>query len=555
MKNNIEFRTHYCGNINKKNIDEIVKISGWIHNIKNLGKIKFITIRDESGTIQVILDDKINCEIKKEYVVTITGKVKEKISKNNIFEPEIQANEIKILNKTIEKFPFYPVDNEYINENLSMKYRYIYFRKEDVIKKIKLRSFIINDIRKILNKKKFIEIETPILTRHTPEGARDYIVKSRVNNDCYFALPQSPQLFKQILMIAGVEKYYQIAKCFRDEDLRSDRQPEFTQLDMELAFTNEKEIMNIIENIIKYLLKKYMNIKIKYIKKLKYKTSIKKYATDKPDLRNPIIINDINNKYKNNILLKKFNKKNYRLSYIKINDKINFFTKINICDYIQEDNNNCFIFYKNNENITSNINDNDIKLYFIEHFNIKNNDILIIVADKTDNANIKLNNIRNKLCTALNLILNKTSLLWVTEYPLLNWNSDLNKFDSTHHPFTAPINNDFLKNKKNIKQITSRSYDLILNGIEIGGGSMRINEFEIQKYILELIGCDTTKEDENFDFFLNALKYGTPPMGGIAIGLDRLIMIMTNSKSIKDVIAFPKTYTCKCLLTNAPTKI
>ena len=371
MRTNKEFRTHYCSKININDINKIVKISGWVHNLKNFGKIKFATIRDESGTIQVFIDKNINCELKKEHVVKVIGIVKKKISKNNTLELEIQATNIIIINEAIEKFPFYPSDNTEVNENLSMKYRYLYFRKEEKIKKIKLRSLIINDIRKILNKKNFIEIETPILTKHTPEGARDYIVKSRVNKNCYFALPQSPQLFKQILMISGIEKYYQIAKCFRDEDLRADRQPEFTQLDMELAFTNEKEIINITEKIIKYLLKKYMNISMKKIKKIKYKTSIKKYATDKPDIRNPIIIRDINNKHKNNVLLKNNYKPGYRTAYIKINDKKILLTENKIYQYIQKEKNDNFsCFIKKNNKIISNINDNNIQTYFEKHLTI-----------------------------------------------------------------------------------------------------------------------------------------------------------------------------------------
>ncbi len=290
MNVNKKFRTHYCGKINKNDINKNVIVCGWIHSITNIGKIKFIKIRDESGIIQAVIDNEnIICDIKKEYVIKLEGIIRTKISKINLIEVEIITKKIFILNKTLDTLPFYPSDNANINENLIMKYRYIHLRKKEASDKLRLRSNIINDIRKILNKNKFLEIETPILTKHTPEGARDYIVSSRINKGCFFALPQSPQLFKQILMISGIEKYYQIAKCFRDENLRADRQPEFTQLDIELAFTNEKEIIKIIEKIIKYLLKKYLKSKIEKIKKISYKKSMKLYASEKPDIRNNLI--------------------------------------------------------------------------------------------------------------------------------------------------------------------------------------------------------------------------------------------------------------------------
>ncbi len=540
-----KFRTHYCKEINEKNIDNEVIISGWVNNIRNLGKIIFLEIRDISGKIQVIVNNEIKNEIKKEYVLKISGVVKKKEKSNS--DIEILANKIIIINKVNKKLPFFPCEGKEINELMALKYRYIYIRENEEAKKIIIRSKIINDIRKILNKENFLEIETPILTKSTPEGSRDYIVPSRICKKNFFALPQSPQIFKQILMISGIEKYYQIAKCFRDEDLRSDRQPEFTQLDIECSFTDEKYIMNLIEYIICFLFKKYLGINLKKpFKKISYKKSIKNFASDKPDLRNPLKIKFLNKKI--GII------KNKRLKYLIIKDKHNIINNEKIIEYkqfLKDSQIKKYIYIKiNNDNeIISNIKK---PIILKEKLNIKKNRFILIFLKYKNIENLSI--IRNKIYEDINKIKNKYKILWVINHPMFEWNKIEKKWDANHHPFTSPIDENLINSKINLRKIYSKSYDLVINGIEIGGGSIRIHNYETQEKIFKIIEKEENLLKE-FDFFIEAIKSGCPPMGGIALGLDRLIMMITNSKSIKDIIAFPKTYTTNCPLTNAPSKI
>ncbi|HFL8824179.1 MAG TPA: aspartate--tRNA ligase [Candidatus Azoamicus sp. OHIO1] len=561
-------RTHYCGLINKKHINKKITICGWVNNIRNLGKIKFIEIRDISGIIQAITDKEI--DIKKEYIICVKGIIVER-TKNTMTTStqnsiELQVEELIIINKTDEKLPFFPNEINKINEEQSLKYRYIYLRQKIASDKLILRSNVVHEIRKLLNKKNFLDIETPILTRSTPEGAREYVVPSRIEKYNFFSLPQSPQIFKQLLMISGIDRYYQIAKCFRDEDLRSDRQPEFTQLDIEISFKNENFIMKLTENIIKTLFKKFTNIIIpKKIKKLTYKKSMDLYGSDKPDLRNPLKIRNLKKLFKNDKddIFYKYANKNYLISSIYANDKDNKITTINLSKYeklVKEYKLNIFHFIKintQNKETTSSLKD-DITKKILNYIkidkNYNNENLIIIIAGEKNNLYNILSKLRNDIGYDLNIISKSYSPIWIIKHPMFKWNNLNKKWESSHHPFTAPI---MKKNTTTInpKNCLSNSYDIVMNGIELGGGSIRIHDAKTQENVFKLLYTDSKKILKDFDFFLKALNSGAPPMGGLAIGLDRLLMIMTESKSIKDVIAFPKNQASHCPLTDAPSSI
>lgn len=555
------YRTHYCGLINTNHINKIVTICGWINNIRNLGKLKFIEIRDISGLIQCLTEKEI-C-LKKEYVVCIKGLVKKKISSKITNEIEILINEINILNETTETLPFYPNELNKINEEQSLTYRYIYLRQKNALEKLIIRSEILQEIRKILNKEKFIEIETPILTRSTPEGAREYLVPSRIEKKKYFSLPQSPQIFKQILMASGIDKYYQIAKCFRDEDLRSDRQPEFTQLDIEVSFTTEKYIIKLTENIIRKIFKIFLKIDLpKKFKKLTYKNSMDLYASDKPDLRNPLKIKDITKKLKQYNSYKIFDKTNSTINTLLICTKdtnlIMTIEKLNEYKNTEKENTSIeFDYIKINEKnkIESSLKENEYKTIIStieKEIENDNTNLILVIKGNKKYITQTLHKLRTKLGQELNIIKESYEPIWIIKHPLLNWSEQEKKWVSLHHPFTAPFKN---KPNINLKKCISNSYDIVINGIELGGGSIRIHKADLQKKILEIVSKKDEKILDEFNFFIKALESGAPPMGGLAIGLDRLIMLITKSKSIKEVIAFPKNQNGKCLLTNAPSTI
>ncbi|WP_343187597.1 aspartate--tRNA ligase [Buchnera aphidicola (Periphyllus koelreuteriae)] len=561
-------RTDYCGKINKKHISKTVSICGWIDKIRNIGKIIFADVRDREGIVQVLFLSKeknvfqIAEKIKLEYCVQIFGTVQERSNNNKNLnmltgEIEVVAFKLKILN-TSKKLPFDP-DNCKSQKTL-LKFRYLDIRKSKIIKNLKIRHLITKYIIKFMNFNNFWNIETPILTSSTPEGARDYLVPSRIHIGKFYALPQSPQLFKQLLMISGIDKYYQIVKCFRDEDLRSNRQPEFTQIDIEVSFMNEIKLCKIIEKMIILLWSKIKNVQLKNIKKLSFHQSIKNFGTDKPDLRNPLKIIDINDLLKNTNLLNNFNILKERIVIIKLpngmnllSKNINFYTKelkkykIQNYEFIKIKHQNIKKKYFK-KSFFNNLNLNIIKKIFIRN-KIYKNDILIFIHDSKKKINNWFSQIRDSIAMDLNLI-NKSdwSIVWITNFPMFKKMLNGN-FSPMHHPFTAPINNNISDLLKNPESSISKSYDLIINGQEIGGGSVRINNKKMQKAVFKIIKLNDTKK---LNFFLNSLSYGTPPHAGIALGLDRITMLLTNSINISDVIAFPKTTSANCLTTGAP---
>lgn len=563
-------RSNYCGKLNKNLINSYVILYGWVNKIRDHGGILFIDLRDRYGIVQIVIDSKkidfknffLAKKIKSEYIIKIIGLIKLRpFKKNNMID--IFIIKLNILSNSIN-LPFKISENKKIKEELRFKYRYIDLRRKKNINNLIIRSKINYKIRNFLNFNKFIEIETPILSNITVEGARNFFIKSHKFLNKFFALPQSPQIYKQILMFSGFDRYYQIAKCFRDEDLRSDRQPEFTQIDIETSFLNENSIINIIENMIKFLFKEILNFKIsKEFKKIEYKEAIKLYGTDKPDLRIPIKIKDIDDFIPNHInILKKI--KNNRIAAInfkggvflslkQINKYINFVKLYGAKRLI-------WIKFYNIELGLIGLKSPFLKYIkyefikkIIKKLKIKNGDIIFCCSDKTNIVNNSLSALITKLAKDFNIYIKQWAPIWVVNFPLFK-RVDSGILTSYHHPFTAP-KSTLEELIYNPEKSVANSFDLIINGIELGGGSIRINNEKIQKIIFKLLGLSYKQINKNFGFFLEAFKYGVPPHGGLALGLDRIVMLLTNSNNIRDVIAFPKNKNFICPLTGAPSEI
>lgn len=568
-------RTKYCKKILLKDINKIIFICGWINKIKIFKNIIFLDVRDMTGIVQVTFQEKYSSyfllasTLRNDFCIQIQGLVTIKksrnIDKNKNIILEIIGFKLTILNKTLPVPLDYKKNNK---EDIRFKFRYLDLRRQVMFKKIKTRSNITMLIRKFFINKKFLEIETPLLTKSTPEGAADYLVKSRFYPGKHYALPQSPQLFKQLLMISGIDKYYQIAKCFRDEDLRSDRQPEFTQIDIEIAFANAKTLQQLINTLIKKLWLSIKNIKLKKIKTIKYHDSILKYGTDKPDLRNPMQFIELHNYFSNNDMIKFFpwlcDSKQNRIVAINIpngisvlsNKKINFYKKFLKKSYIHQG-----IFIKiidkkkymvdTNSILPIKISKDQLRKIF-SNVSINNGDILFIVAEEFNLANKILSEMRVTIGKDLNITDQDVIYpVWIIDFPLFKKDKN-NGLKSMHHPFTSPKNNMTNINDIHPLKIISSAFDLVINGYEIGGGSQRIYNYELQNQIFDLLKINEKNKNKKFGFFLQALQYGAPPHVGLALGLDRLTMLLTNSSTITDVIAFPKTNSAACLMTGAP---
>ncbi|WGH26561.1 MAG: aspartate--tRNA ligase [Candidatus Shikimatogenerans bostrichidophilus] len=548
------YRTHNCGELNIEDINKKVILSGWIHKIRKMKKYYFIDLRDYYGITQLIIKKKKIKKIYNEYLIKIKGIVYKRLKKNKLIktgEIEVHVYKIFIINKS--KFlPFNIEDNPKINKKIRLKYRYLDLRRNEIKNNLIKKFKIINNIRNFFLKEKFIELDTPFLVNNTSEGARNFIIPSRNNKGFFYSLPQSPQIFKQLLMIGGFDKYFQIVKCFRDEDFRKDRQPEFTQLDIEMSFINKNNIFLLIEKLIKYLIKKFYYQKIINFKKISYKESIKYYNTDKPDFRYKIY----NIKLKNKFFKKKYikyskiifiipnflNIKNIKINKIKI--LINFFLKKFFFFYLTLKKEKVKKIIKKKKYIKNIIN----KLFFSEY-----DSLIIILYKKKLNFNYKLfiKKINNFL---LYSIYTKNILIpiWIINFPLFKYNFKKKKINSFHHPFTSPKKKI---SKKNLFKIKSKAYDLIINGIEIGSGSIRINNKKLQEKIFYLLKIKKKDIYKKFGFFLNSLEYGTPPHGGIGIGIERLILLILNKNDIRDLIPFPKSYNNKDIMLNTPSKI
>ena len=573
-------RTHKCGEINTKQLDQTVTICGWVHRRRDHGGVIFIDLRDRAGLVQVVFDPDVPEmfavaeHVRSEYVLQITGLVRYRpegtINKNmHSGEIEILAKGIEVLNES--ETPPFPIESDIeVNEELRLRYRYLDLRKTVMQEKMRVRRDVTRVLRNYLDDNDFFEIETPYLTKATPEGARDYIVPSRTHENSFFALPQSPQLYKQMLMIAGFDRYYQVVRCFRDEDLRADRQPEFTQLDIETSFMTENQIMNIMEEMIRQLFAKVINVELDAVfPRMTYAESMSRFGVDRPDLRIPLELVDIGD-FMKDVEFKVFssaaNDEKSRVVAMRVPNGDELLSRKNIDDltkfvsiygakglaYVKVNDINAGV-----EGLQSPIvklATADVWANVLAKTNAQNGDLLFFGADKTNVVNEAMGALRIKLGHDLNLIQGDWKPVWVIDFPMFDWDDKAGRFTAIHHPFTAP-SCSAEKLKANPAAALSQAYDLVLNGTEVGGGSIRINRTAMQQTVFEILGIGEEEAREKFGFLLDALKYGAPPHGGLAFGLDRLVMLMTGSSSIREVIAFPKTQSAACPLVSAPAVV
>ena len=565
-------RTNYCNDLTMNFVEKEVVLMGWVQRARDLGGLIFLDLRDRTGIVQVAFDINDSAEnfskakeLGSEYVIAIRGVVKERSSKNNNIatgDIEVFAKELRILN-TAKTPPIYIKDDDIVSEDLRLKYRYLDLRKPKMQYNFLMRHKVTQSVRNFLSKEGFLEIETPILTKPTPEGARDYLVPSRVNKGHFYALPQSPQLFKQLLMTSGMDRYFQIAKCFRDEDLRADRQPEFTQIDCEMSFVEIDDVLDVTERLMKTVFHEVLNMEIQTpFKRMKWQEAMDRYGSDKPDIRFGFEINDVSDIVKDcgfkvfdeailsggtvrAINLNGYEAEFSRKSIDALGETAKTYGAKGLAWMrVTESGINSPIAKFLSEDVLNSI---------VEKMGAKKGDLLLFVADKTMTALTSLGHIRLEAAKKLGVIdENEFAFLYVVEFPLYEYNEEENRYVAAHHPFTAPIDEDLKLFNSSPENMHAKAYDIVLNGIELGGGSIRIHTKDVQDKMFEALGFTKEEAEEKFGFLLNAFQYGTPPHGGIAFGLDRLLMLMLKRDNIREVIAFPKNQNAICPMTEAP---
>lgn len=565
-------KKNYNTDFNIKNVGEEVELYGWVAKKRNLGGLVFIDLRDRSGIIQLVVrpetkDYEVASSLKSESVIKVIGKIVERESKNKNIptgEIEVEVETLLLINQSCD-LPFEISEDTTALEDTRLKYRYLDLRRQKVREKIIIRSNIMHSIRNFFYDEGFIEVETPILCKSTPEGARDYLVPSRVNKGKFYALPQSPQLFKQLLMVSGMEKYFQIAKCFRDEDLRADRQPEFTQVDLEMSFVEEDDVMDVTERLVQKVFKDIKNIDITLpLTRMKYDDAIKDYGSDKPDLRFDMKIQEVSDVFKNTefSVFKNVLENNGIINCLVVKNKADQYSRKDIdklTDFVKTYKASGLAWLKIASELSGSIakvlSESEI-VSLKEQLSLEDNDLVLFVADKYNIVKTALGALRCKLARDLNMIDNNTyKLLWVVDFPSFEWSEEENRFMACHHPFTAPKDSDVDKLLNDKANCYSKAYDIVINGYEAGGGSIRIHDQEIQKKMFEALELTDEQINGKFGYFVEALKYGTPPHGGLALGLDRLTMLLTATDNIRDVIAFPKTASASCLMSECPSNV
>ncbi|MBR3897895.1 MAG: aspartate--tRNA ligase [Bacilli bacterium] len=556
-----------CDSINKNNIGEKVTLYGWVNKKRDLGGLIFIDLRDRSGIIQLVVDPdsseyEIASTLKNEFVIKVEGLVRKRQSVNDKLktgEIEILVDKLDILNKS-DDLPF-DLNNVTALEDTRLKYRYLDLRRSELQNNLMIKHKIMKASREYLDSLEFVELETPILCKSTPEGARDYLVPSRVNKNSFYALPQSPQIFKQLLMMSGFERYYQIARCFRDEDLRADRQPEFTQIDMEMSFVNQDDVIGVTEGLLAKVFKDVKGIDIKLpIERMTYDNAIDLYGSDKPDLRFEMKIHDISSIFKNSDfkLFTDIINNNGIVNCIVVRGEADNFSRKAIdklTDFVKIYGAKALAFLKYNGDFSGSVAkfvDDSIGNKLVKDLKLSDNDLIFIIAGDKKMVKTSLGALRCKLAKDLNIISDEYKLLWITDFPMFEYSEEEDRYIACHHPFTMPANVDDLDDKENAKAI---AYDIVLNGYELGGGSIRIHDMEVQDKVLKSLGLTKEEANDKFGFLLKALTLGAPPHGGLAIGLERFTMILSGTENIRDVIAFPKTTSASDLMTDAPGEV
>ena len=572
-------RTHYCGELNQQDIGQVVSVCGWVNRRRDHGGVIFVDLRDKKGMLQVVFDPddaamfSLAESLRNEFVLKVDGIVR--IRPEGTLNKDMPTGEIELLAQNLQvlnvsETPPFQLDDDEVHDDLRLRYRFIDLRRPEMQKRIQLRAKVTHYLRGWLEDHDFMDIETPMLTRATPEGARDYLVPSRTHAGSFFALPQSPQLFKQLLMMSGMDRYYQIARCFRDEDLRADRQPEFTQLDIETSFMDEEGIMSMMESMMRGLFNSVVGADIEgSFPRLSYAQAMERYGSDKPDLRISLelkTVSDLLADVEFKVFSGPANDPQGRVAALRVpggnaltRKEIDVYTeyvgrygarglayiKCNDIDQGRDGLQSPILKFLPDEAVSE----------IILRSQAQSGDLIFFGADKAKIVNESLGALRIKVAQDLGLVEQGWRFLWVIDFPMFEYDEREKRLTALHHPFTAPSTNDADELEANPGKMLSRAYDMVLNGTELGGGSIRIHTMEMQQRVLKLLGIDEQEAEEKFGFLLNALRYGCPPHGGIAFGLDRLVMLMAGANSIRDVMAFPKTQTATCLLTQAPSPV